>query len=96
LLLKINSKYSQPQIALAQNIAFGDLLHEEAHQEIAFKTLDKGFYETGIYLRNLLLIPILKAAKFSAGVGGFYRWGPYSLPDVKKNFAYQLNFYFTL
>lgn len=96
LLLKINSKYSKPEIAIAQNIAWGNLLHPEAHQELDFKTLNQGFYESGIYLRNLLLIPILKAAKFSAGVGAFYRWGPYSLPEQKKNFAYQLNFYFTL
>lgn len=96
LLLKINSKYSQPEIALAQNIAWGDLMHPEAHQGLDFKTLDKGFYETGLYLRNLLLIPILKAAKFSAGVGAFYRWGPYSLENERRNFAYQVNFYFTL
>ncbi|WP_169315753.1 DUF5686 and carboxypeptidase-like regulatory domain-containing protein [Haliscomenobacter hydrossis] len=96
LLLKINSKYSQPEIALAQNIAWGNLLNKEAHQEVEFNTLDKGYYETGLYLRNLLLIPILKAAKFSAGIGAFYRWGPYSLPERKDNFSYQFNFYFTL
>lgn len=96
LLLKINSKYSQPEIALAQNIAWGNLMNPEAHQGLDFKTLDKGFYETGVYLRNLLLIPILKAAKFSAGVGAFYRWGPYSLENERRNFAYQVNFYFTL
>ncbi|MDX2068750.1 MAG: DUF5686 family protein [Haliscomenobacter sp.] len=96
LLLKIKSKYSQPEIALAQNIAWGNLMNPEAHQELDFKTLDKGFYETGVYLRNLLLIPILKAAKFSAGVGAFYRWGPYSLENERRNFAYQVNFYFTL
>lgn len=96
LLLKINSKYSQPEIAIAQNIAWGNLLHEEAHQELAFKTLNYGFYESGLYLRNLLVLPILKAAKFSAGVGAFYRWGPYSLPTQRKNFAYQINFYFSL
>lgn len=96
LLLKINSKYSQPEIALAQNIAWGNLMNPEAHQGLDFQTLDKGFYETGVYLRNLLLIPILKAAKFSAGVGAFYRWGPYSLENERRNFAYQVNFYFTL
>jgi hypothetical protein len=96
LLLKVKSKYTRPEFAIAQNIAWGDLSDRETHQEINFKTLNQGYYETGIYLRNLLMLPIFKATKLSAGVGGFMRWGPYRLPEIKKNFAYQLNFYFTL
>jgi hypothetical protein len=48
------AKYSAPQLAVAQNIALGQLLHPEVHQGIAFATPNKPILESGIVLHDIL------------------------------------------
>jgi len=67
-------------------VAFGSLTHPEKHQLIAFKTLEKGFYESGLLVNNLLRLPAIRT-----GFGVFYRYGPYGFTHVSDNFGYKIS-----
>jgi hypothetical protein len=74
----------QPEMALALNIGYGSLKNNELHNGLKINTLDKGFYESGILINNLIRLPALKL-----GIGTFYRFGYYAYPEVGKNFGYK-------
>ena len=88
-LLRYSSHSFRPSISLVQNIGFSDLTHREVHQNLAFDTMRKGYYETGLYLRDLVRVPYFDALYLTFGVGGVMRWGPYRLSSTKDNFAFQ-------
>lgn len=79
----------KPQLLLVTNIAFGDLHIPENHHNYDFKTLDKGYYESGIIIRKLLNLRV-----YDLGLGVMYRYGPYSFNDNYKNFAYKLSLFY--
>ncbi len=81
------SKWSSPQFAIAQNIGFGNLENPEAHRFMFFDTMEKGFYESGVLLENLIRIPYLGAMYLDLSFGAFYRYGPYGKTDFKDNVA---------
>lgn len=80
--LLVRTKHFRPRPAIVSSVAFGDLAHPENHQSLDFKPLRKGFYESGIMVDNLL-----KFGFSSFGVGFYYRYGPYALPDPSDNFV---------
>ncbi len=90
--LLFKSKKFKPEIVLATNIGFGSLSKPELQRGIEFKTMEKGYYESGLIINN-----ILKSTNIMGmGFGVFYRYGPYALPETKDNFAYKLTFTFDL
>ena len=52
--------------------------------------MDKGYYESGLLINNILGIFGL----LNIGVGAFYRYGPYSFENVADNFAYKFTLQF--
>lgn len=87
LLYKSNSKYFQPEVLLAQNMGFGTLRNPAYHQDIPFKTMEKGYYESGIIINNLVRIPYINMAYIGLGAGVFYRYGPNSFSNNLQNLA---------
>lgn len=85
--LNKNSRYN-PKIVLCQNIGFGWLKHPENHYGVAFKTMEKGYFESGIVVEDLLVL--MKCLSFGAGV--FYRYGAYARDKQIDNFAFKLRF----
>ena len=73
----------KPEVCLVTNIGFGKLLHPEYHQIINIKTLDKGYYESGVLINK-----ILNNQFYGLGFGMFYRYGPYAYSKIADNFAY--------
>ncbi|HSI90164.1 MAG TPA: hypothetical protein VK927_03560, partial [Adhaeribacter sp.] len=80
-----------PTLAAVTNIGFGSLQHPERHRNLAFSTMEKGYYESGLMVNDLL-----GTGFFGLGIGGFYRYGAYSKPVFKDNLALKgvLNFKF--
>jgi hypothetical protein len=89
-LLKRWKKF-QPEFAITTNAAFGWLKYDENHLGINYKTLDKGYYESGFLINNLLNLQV-----YSLGVGASYRWGPYSYPMFKDNVAVKVSITFPM
>ncbi len=74
---------SQPFIQVMHNMGWGSLRNPQDHG-FSFSTMEKGFFEVGGYINNLLVIKML-GFELGAGIGAFQRYGYYANPDVSKN-----------
>ena len=83
--LLFNYKYFSPDIALENNFGIGNLSSAFRHKNLAFNTMEKGYFESGLMLKGLL-----RSGLANIGFGVFYRYGPYALPRIKDNIAYKL------
>lgn len=81
------SKNFGTSIAFVQRVAWGNLENRERHVGIPFKTLDQGFYESGLEFNQIFK---------GLGIGSFYRYGPNGLPGFYDNFAIKASFVFDL
>ena len=77
------SKSIKPTLILGSKVAFGGFTHPENHQGIAFKTMEKGFFESGFELQNIFK---------GFGLATYYRYGPYQLEKFDQNIAIKLSF----
>ena len=84
MLWKTNSQWFKPELTLVTNIGWGDMKRAENHLNKNFKTMEKGYFESGFVVKGLLNLPLMKV-----GLGAFYRYGPYSFPTVWENFAWK-------
>ena len=86
-LLFKGKKWFHPEFALAQNIGFGWIDHEERYAYIdnGWKEMNLGYYESGLLVNNLVDLKL-----YNIGIGVFYRWGPYSFPYALDDFAFKL------
>lgn len=51
--------------------------------------MEKGYYESGLLINNLLDLGV-----YSVGLGGFYRYGPYTMDKVWDNVGSKLTIKF--
>jgi hypothetical protein len=76
-------KKVKPEFVLVTRMAWGNLNNPERHLGIEFKTLDQGFFESGVELNKIFK---------GFGLSGFYRYGPNQLAKFEDNLALKLNF----
>lgn len=76
-----------PRIVLCQNIGFAWLRHPSDHLGITAAGMEKGYFETGLMIDNLISAKDLLAM----GIGVFYRYGAYGLENQKDNFAIKVS-----
>jgi hypothetical protein len=79
-----------PQLKFHQGFAIGTLSNSAQYDFVSFQTMERGFWESGLELTNLI--------KFTSGfqlqgwgVGVFYRYGPYAMPDSRDNIRFTLS-----
>lgn len=89
--LLMRTKYFEPEIAVALNMGTGSLKNPQNHRYAGFSTMEKGYYETGVIINNLL-----KSAFSGIGICGFYRFGPYSKPEAVSNLMLRLTLTYSL
>lgn len=87
-LLKRWNKF-QPELLISTNASFGWLKYDGYHLNLNYKTMERGYFESGFLVNNLLDLRV-----YSLGVGAFYRWGPYSYPMFKDNIALKVSISF--
>jgi hypothetical protein len=80
--VKIAYKLS-PEIVTATRMVFGTMDRPERHFGFDYKTLDKGFYESGIEINKIWN---------GFGINCFYRYGANSLPSLQENLSIKLSF----
>lgn len=88
-LLWRGKKFS-PEFVVSSNAGFGWLDHPEYHSQVAFDVMDKGYFESGLLINNIFNMMKL----YTLGVGVYYRYGAYSLPEIGDNFAYKFTLVF--
>jgi hypothetical protein len=89
--LLIRTKKFEPEIVFVSNAGVGFLNNKKKHFNVNFKTMEKGFFESGIIVNN-----ILRTDLYGIGIGGFYRYGTYSFPKFKDNYVVNLTISFSL
>jgi hypothetical protein len=82
--LLFHIKRFSPEFVFTTNVGFGALNNKNKHFNVDFNTMDKGYYESGILINNILNLRL-----FSIGLGACYRYGPYSLDKTIDNFAFK-------
>ncbi len=87
--LLFKTRFFAPQFKVVYHAEFGTMEDSNQHSYFPFKTLDKGYYETGLIINN-----ILHSNLSGIGVGGFYRFGPYGFSNFKDNLAIKLSLTF--
>lgn len=79
-----------PQFKFHQSFAIGTLNDPQRYDFVSFQTMERGFWESGMELANLIKFN----SGFNAqgwGIGVFYRYGPYALPESGDNFRFTLS-----
>lgn len=80
----------RPEPSLVQGIAYGSLHRPDRHKGIPIRTLERGFFESGLLVDNLCRLKVARLFYVGAGLGVFRRWGPNALPTQGDNWAYRL------
>ena len=84
MLWKTESEWFKPELTVATNIAWGEMKRAENQPYKNFRTMEKGYFESGFIVKGLLNLPLVKV-----GAGVFYRYGPYAFDNVWDNFAWK-------
>jgi hypothetical protein len=82
------TKSITPSLWIINNMGIGALSNPQYHQEIPFKTMEKGYFEGGSFLDNVIVVN-LAGLKVGFGAGLFLRYGPYALPRFGDNFVFK-------
>ena len=75
-----------PVLSIEHNMGVGYLNNSNAHHNVTYKTMSKGFFESGFVLDNLY-----HSGFAGLGIGCYYRYGYYANKEPKNNFAAKLS-----
>jgi hypothetical protein len=89
--LKNKTDWTEPQFVIHSAAGIATMFNRQDHLNYEFKVAEKGYYESGLIIENLL-----KSGFTGIGIGAFYRYGPYALPALEDNFVYKLSVTFNL
>jgi len=89
--IKNIADFTRPTFVVHSAATVGTMENQSFHKNYAFKVPEKGYYESGLIVENLLM------SGFNGfGVGAFYRYGPYAFDNTSDNFVYKLSVTFNL
>lgn len=75
----------KPKLSLVTRYTLGTLKNPINHQGVKFKTLQKGYVESGLILNQLF---------YGIGLSGYYRYGPHAFKTTKDNIALKITYVF--
>ncbi len=87
--LLMNTKGFAPGLVLLTNVGFGSIKNPSRHLGYNLKSMNKGFFESGLAITNLIGSGIS-----SLGIEFMYRYGPYAFPDFSDNYSLRLTYSF--
>ncbi|UGS23450.1 DUF5686 family protein [Flavobacterium channae] len=76
-----------PEFTVVTRMAFGSNNHNNQHLGIAYKTMEDGFFESGIECNKIFK---------GLGLVAFYRYGPNQLANFDDNIAIKVSYYLDL
>ncbi|MTI32351.1 DUF5686 family protein [Xanthovirga aplysinae] len=86
------AKYFRPELIFAQNIGYGTLKHKELHDLPLLRDMEKGYFESGLLLNNLIRLKYMNMFYFGLGGGAYFRYGEYAHDEFSENMVYKLTF----
>ena len=81
------AKKFKPSLVFITRMAIGNISKPEQHIGIEYKTLNKGYFESGIQMNQLFK---------GLGVSTFFRYGPNQLPELEDNLAIRISYFLDL
>lgn len=93
--LYFDSDYIKPRLSMLHNFGIGNLRNTASHKNIEFKTMDKGYTESGLLLDDVLVVRIA-SLRVGAGAAAFLRYGPYANAKFGDNFLFKFALKFSL
>lgn len=84
--IKLGYKIS-PEISVVTRTAFGSLKNPEQHERFEFKTLEEGFFESGVEMNKIFK---------GIGLNFFFRYGPNGLPKFEDNLSLKISYHLDL
>jgi hypothetical protein len=72
-----------PLISVVTRMAIGTIDKPQQHIGLEYKTLDKGFFESGVEANSIFK---------GLGLTFFFRYGPYGLPKLEDNLAFKISY----
>ncbi len=94
--LLLRFKTFKPEIRIFQGITYGTLSNPELHEGVPFKTLEEGFFESGLVIDNILRFNILNTGYLGIGAGVFYRYGANHFYNEMDNFTFKIAFMYSV
>jgi len=84
--IQISNLPYRPYFTFLHNMGWGSVGNSELHKHVRVKGIPYGYYESGLFLNDLFVIPIVG---LNLGIGGgiFVRYGPYALDGYLNNMA---------
>ena len=79
----------RPNLTIVHNMGVGYLSNPQYHTGIAFRTMNKGYYESGFLLDDLLVVNLV-GLRTGIGSGLFMRYGPYATANAYNNLVLKL------
>jgi hypothetical protein len=77
----------QPNFVFVTNIGWGTISHPEVHEGKEFKSMEKGYFESGLIINNLVARKFFGVTRLGLGAGAFYRYGAYAFSNPLDNLA---------
>jgi hypothetical protein len=87
----VNKSISKPELILYHNMGIGQLENIEVHQNLILQSMDKGYLESGLGLKNLIRINYMDLAYLGIGGSVFYRYGPYQMASAVDNLVFRIS-----
>ena len=85
------TEMSALEISIISSAGWGTIDNTDAYLGQTAETMEKGFFESGLLFDNILI-----SNTTGVGMGVFYRYGPYALPEVKDNFGFSFTVMYVL
>ena len=79
----------RPDLTIVHNMGVGYLSNPQYNTGIAFKTMQKGYYESGFLLDDLVVVNLI-GLRTGIGSGLFMRYGPYAVANAYDNLVLKL------
>ncbi|WP_130733359.1 DUF5686 family protein [Flavobacterium sp. J27] len=76
-----------PEFSFVTRFAWGEINKENTHMGLPFKSLEKGFFESGVECNKLFR---------GLGLTAFFRYGPNQLPTFEDNIALKISYFIDL
>lgn len=89
--IKNKTSWTEPLFSIHSSVGVGSMANITDHKNFDFKTLEKGYYESGLVIDNLIKFGVI-----GFGFGAFYRYGPYAYAHVADNLFYKLSIHINL
>lgn len=88
------TEYFQPELSIVHHQAWGSLNNKNEHSSQTFKTLENGFFESGLEINNLYRYNYLNIGYLGIGGGIYANHKNFDFENLKSNVSYRFLFSF--